>query len=287
VILSTILRPPAAPPEDEAPETVETERQTISVTQDRHRRYRRAVAAGVAISVIAHVLLVRLSPLLIRYLEQVTFVVPVRPIEVRPEGMQALDVQIVETPEVPPETQPEPEPQPEPPVVADEFEGEAVPSLTVAERLRPRVGDWRLWIVPPIEPRRDLPPEEQLADVRSRLYAEIEAWNDSIAREMGIAAENLDWTVGEEGNKWGVSPGRLHLGPVTLPLPFAFAPDPAQARLYEDMIDDYNAIRRQAGDQAIRDSQDDRIRAIREREQAKREAEKDAQRDTTGGPLGT
>ena len=106
------------------------------------------------------------------------------------------------------------------------------------------------------------------------LYAMLEAYDDSVAAEIIRQAEAMDWTVGEEGNKWGVSPGRIHLGPITLPLPFYVGP----GRESEDMLRDYDAIQRQAGQAGIDETFDDRIKAIREREERAREA---AKRDTT------
>ncbi len=160
-------------------------------------------------------------------------------------------------------------------------EREAGPTASAAERLRPRVGDWRLWVVPPIsDTRTDLTREERNALLRARIYAALEAYDDSVAAALAAEAEKLDWTVGEEGSKWGISPGKLHLGGVTLPLPLIFAPHPATQRQLEGRMSDWQAIQRQAGQGVIDDTFKDRIEAIRERK-AKEEAEKKAQSDTT------
>jgi len=198
-----------------------------------------------------------------------------RPIIVEPRGMQAIEIRVTEAPPVEPERRPQPEPE----VVEPEPEDATEPSLTGAERLRPRVGDWRLWVVPALARRLDRTPEERSRELEARLHAMLEAYDDSIAAELARAAEAMDWTVGEEGNKWGVSPQGLHLGPVTLPLPFYIGP----GRESEDMLRDYGAIQRQAGEDAIRDAQKERIEAIRERNQrAREEAQRNAQKDTTG-----
>jgi hypothetical protein len=119
-----------------------------------------------------------------------------------------------------------------------------------------------------------------MADLRARLAAAIQAGNDSLAAELVREAEAMDWTVGEEGNKWGVSPGKLHLGPVTLPLPLLFQPHPATAREQADRAADWSAIQRQAGQAAIDETFEERVKAIRER---KERQEAKAKRDTTSG----
>jgi hypothetical protein len=193
--------------------------------------------------------------------------------------MRALEVRVTER--APVEVAPEPQPEPvelEPGEVVEEVG----PPLTVAERLRPRVGDWRLWVVPSVRRPSDLTAEERAAQIRARLYAELEAYDDSVAAELARLADQLDWTVGEEGNKWGVSPGQLHLGPITLPLPLVFGPNPATQREMADQAAEWDAIRRQAGQAAIEETFEERVRAIRERRERER-AEQEAQRDTTGG----
>jgi hypothetical protein len=253
------------------------------VSRQRARRYRVAVSAGLILSVLIHVLAVRLSPLVVRYVQPEAALYPVpRPVNERVEGMQVVEIRISEQPRIEPQPEPEPEPEPEQPQ-AVEAEGEAATVLSAAERLRPTVGDWRLWVVLPVARRRDLTPAERTAEVERRLHALLEEVDDSLAAELAKQAEQMDWTVGEEGNKWGISPGKIHLGPVTLPLPFYVGP----GREYEDKIGDYEAIRRQAGQAEIDETFDERRKAIRERnrkarEEAEKEARKKAQKDTTG-----
>lgn len=275
MIFSTLLRPPRAQSGEETRGAVRPERRTLSVTRQRARRYRIAVSSGVILSVLIHILLIRVSPLFIRYMEPGDLYRPPQPVRVEATAMQAIEIRITEAPPVEPERTPEPEPeQPEP----GELEGETESSLSAAERLRPRVGDWRLWLVHPLARRTDLTPAERAADLEARLQAILEAYDDSMAAELARQAEAMDWTVGEEGNKWGLSPEGLHLGPLTVPLPFYIGP----GRESEDMLRDYGEIQRQAGEGAIRDAQDERIMAIRERKQREQEAaEKKAQKDTT------
>ena len=266
MVFVTLLSTPDAPSDDVASTATERERRTLSVTRERHRRYRLAVYAGVILSVVVHVLIIVLSPLMVRYVGPLDLYPPARPVHVQPEGMQALDIRITETPRIEPAPVREPVPEPEepPPVVV---EGEAEPLLSAAERLRPRIGDWRLWIIVPLAPRRDLTPEERVARLEERLYAMLEAYDDSMAAAAIRQAEAMDWTVGEEGNKWGVSPGQIHLGPITLPLPFYVGP----TRETEGMLREYDAIQRQAGQADIDDTFEARVKAIREREKARRD----------------
>ncbi len=243
-------------------------------TRARRRRYERAVYVGIILSVVVHVIAVRLSSVLIRYVEPGPFQIPTRAVEYRPVGMRALEVRVVES--LPVEAaRPVREPQPER-VELEPAPVELGPTVSAAERLRPRVGDWRLWMVSPVRRRTDRSVAERAAEVEARLYAQLEAANDSIAAELARQADQMDWTVGEEGNKWGVSPGKIHLGPVTLPLPFFIEPD----RATREALDEYNAIRRQAGQGEVDETIEERIKAIRERK-AREEAEKKAKPDST------
>ena len=128
----------------------------------------------------------------------------------------------------------------------------------------------------------DLTPAERAAEVSARLYAILEAYDDSMAAELARELERLDWTIGEEGEEWGISPGKIHLGGITLPLPLYFGLDPAKARRREGSIAEWNAIQNQAARGLIDELFDERIRAIRE-QRAREEAERAARKDTTGG----
>ena len=233
MIFSTLLRPPKAPPEETPPGVLRPMQRSANAIRQRSRRYDRALAMGISASVVLHVLAVFLSPLLIGYVERgIRLVPPPRPVTVRPQGMQAVEVQVVETPPAESVTEPEPLPdEPEPaPIEPADAVPETGPVVSAAERLRPRVGDWRLWVIWPLPTSRDdMTVEERAEEIRERLYALIEAYDDSLAAEMARAAEARDWTVGEGDEKWGVAPGRIHLGPITLPLPFYLGPTREQA----------------------------------------------------------
>ncbi|MGH7507334.1 MAG: hypothetical protein ACRELX_16895 [Longimicrobiales bacterium] len=92
---------------------------------------------------------------------------------------------------------------------------------SIADRLAPRSGDPLLWARPnhPLRPELDL-----LNNVRARVYGQIDAYNDSIAAFAEAERRATDWTHRDaNGDRWGVSPGKIHLGKVTLPLPFGFS----------------------------------------------------------------
>ena len=87
-----------------------------------------------------------------------------------------------------------------------------------------------------------------------------------------------------------MSPGKLHLGGVSIPLPFGFGPPPDYdgegARRAFEAAD----IDRAAGDRAVRESWRERVRVMRERREQQRAEEEAAKAndpkrvrpDTTG-----
>lgn len=166
----------------------------------------------------------------------------------------------IEEREPPLPTTPAPRRTPVPGGVAPRAEPGAVSPV---ERLAPRMGDPRLWVRPTAPP----PPEQSdIERARERVYGRIEALNDSLAAEADAARRATDWTVEKNGKKWGVSPGKIHLGGIELPLPINFSPPPeARDRQNKDA-----EIRKQ-GDQArSRESFDDRVKQIRERKEKER-----------------
>jgi hypothetical protein len=157
------------------------------------------------------------------------------------------------------------------------------PRLPIAERLRPGQGDRRLY--------RPLPEEivglsaDQLAQLDLDLaIAEV---MDSVAAAEAAGRRATDWTYTDsQGRRWGVSPGQIHLGGITIPLPFGFsAPRTADAgrRAMQDA-----AIEAQAGRAGVTTVLKDRAAEIRRRRDAERVRERGGerarpQRDTTGG----
>jgi hypothetical protein len=113
---------------------------------------------------------------------------------------------------------------------------------------------------------------------RARLADRLGAYNDSIMAERLAAANATDWTVKDkDGKRWGVSPGKLHLGNITLPLPLAFNTPPGRRDEVNSQMRNWSEIQAQATRAEIKDSFEDRIKEIRKRKDRER-AERTAQR---------
>ncbi|MFH1765215.1 MAG: hypothetical protein ABIF09_13585, partial [Gemmatimonadota bacterium] len=150
---------------------------------------------------------------------------------------------------------------------------------TAAERIRPKAGDLRFWA--PVDPERTALTREEL--MRLQLIAELELLNDSAAIAAALAARATDWTyTDDEGKKWGVSPGKIHLGDLTLPMPFGFGPSAQQRERAEDRLWAWDEIERGAATGELLRSWKDRDKAIRERMNAQRKP--DTTRTGGGGP---
>lgn len=236
---------------------------------------RRPLLVGLAISAAVHALV-------LLFLRQVILMpVPVpgaRPdadAVPRPRGMQVYNLAIdASAPPIRPtaptqETRPAPSRRPaaEP---AAEPEEETAEQRAVDERLRPRLGDARIWApvqAPPV-------PEDSLTtqDAETRIARQLGIFNDSAAAAAERARRATDWTVTDaNGGRWGISPGKLHLGKLTLPLPLALPPPsgPVGQRMAE-----WEEIQGQAARERARESFEDRVRAIRERKDREREEQK-------------
>ena len=195
-----------------------------------------------------------------------------------PRGMRAVAITEVpssgvESPEAP---TPEPEREPAPRrVVVAETPAAAAPAdeLTAADRLAPRVVDPRLW-----EPMILMPREPTLSDVEARVAAAVELLSDSALADAERAMRARDWTVTDaDGGKWGISPGKLHLGTLTLPLPISFPEewDPQQGEWYE--------LEAQVDRTRFLESFESRVKAIRERRDRERAERKKADNGGNSG----
>ena len=187
MIPTTLLQPPSAPPE--APKSGERRKPAPALARERRSRYRRLVAIGIIVSVLIHLLVIFASPLFVRYVESIGIPIAPSPQPAAPPmGTIVIDYRITDTPtpvepreEVPEPDRAAPGPTPTPTAPAGTGEAEeAAPTPTAAERLRPRVGDWRLWVTPPLRDREPTPAEREAA-LRRRLYVAIDEYNDSIA----------------------------------------------------------------------------------------------------------
>jgi hypothetical protein len=185
-----------------------------------------------------------------------------------PTGLRAVD--LVEVPvEVGTPERPRPRPATETPaeaevVLAVPADSVAVPAdeLTAADRLAPRVVDPRLW-----RPMVILPTDPTIEDVEARVAAALELLSDSALAEAEAAIRARDWTVEDaRGGRWGISPGKIHLGSLTLPLPI-FVPLNVEADLEAGR---WYELEQALDRSRVLDTFQDRVRAIRERRERER-----------------
>jgi len=102
--------------------------------------------------------------------------------------------------------------------------GRGALGFTAAERLRPGYNDRRLWLALPEEIVRLS--GQQLAQLELDMAIEVIADSMMVLAEAGRRA--TDWTyTDDQGRRWGVSPGQIHLGGITIPLPFGFSAPPS------------------------------------------------------------
>lgn len=244
-----------------------------------HSTSRTATWAGFAISGVLHVI-----ALLLYSAIDVRFGV-MRPgdsdaADAQSQGIELINLQEVleSEPERPFEPERQAIPIPVTPRVAEGVPGDRaivpiVPDLpsprgqSAAQRLQPGTNDARLW-----QPLADevvaLSMEQRMENY---LAGELLDLMDALALEAARADAATDWTyTDDEGKRWGISPGKLHLGSITLPLPFSFGtPAGASQDLVRRYLQDAE-IRRAAGqlltDQTLRE----RAEAIRARRDAER-----------------
>lgn len=186
-----------------------------------------------------------------------------------PEGLVVVEVaprELEAQPEEPhpepssPEATPPPEAEPErveapetdvtaAPGVAGAEEPGAPPSageeeeegLTNAERLTVRFSDARLWF-DPRDPFLYGDRLERFARADSAVRAILREWLDSLALSDEQRRRAMDWTIEKDGERWGISPEGLHLGNITIPIPFGFAPTGPKRREFEQAIRDLREI---------------------------------------------
>jgi hypothetical protein len=239
------------------------------------RRESKAIRVGLTISVVLHLVGVALYPVVMSILVPVP--VPVDPGEVDRirAGMEVMLLQEVAD-------APDPEPRLEPlettvatpvaavtppPAVDEELPPRPEARLSVAERLRPRVLDPRLWI--PMDPDITQLTDQERAELLLR--GMIQSWNDSMAVAAALADDALDWTyTDDEGRRWGLSPGRLHLGDFSIPLPFQFLPPPGRREEWAQRQWEIQDMARAAAAASIRETWAERAREIRRRMEEER-----------------
>jgi hypothetical protein len=295
-MISPTLAPPRRTSGPRKPEPVQRRTGYPSSVARHERRERRVWRWALATSVLAHLLVLLLSPIFLR--------VGLPPGDLdsaddaqRTRGMQMVD--LAGAPDRP--SMPIPVPveglDPDQPTAFDRVDrivprtprpaepapvgpGAAAPAPApgASERqggpLQPGMRDPRLWIPPREVPRREPTQEELHAEYMASLEARLRTWNDSVAGEADRARRATDWTVRDgQGGRWGVSPEGIHLGGVTLP-PATFPPgggDPDKRARAEEQERARRDLDRQQADQERRRVRDERIRATRERSDRERQ----------------
>jgi len=188
-----------------------------------------------------------------------------------PSAAETLPDPLDPVPEIPAEIEAPSEPveagEPEPDPGEEEDATVEGPGLSVAEQLRPRMIDPRLWA--PVDPRHTDLTEAEKAELLLR--GMIQSWNDSMAVAEALSDRATDWTYTDsEGRRWGLAPGRLHLGDFSIPLPLAFDVPPHLRQEWSQrqwMLDD---LSRGAINAQIQETWADRARTIRARMEAER-----------------
>lgn len=174
----------------------------------------------------------------------------------------------------PPAPEPAEVPRPAPPAEPADEEVERIRGATAGERLRPRMGDPRLWA--PIDREYTELTDEERAELM--LHGMIRTWSDSVAVAAALRADAMDWThTDEDGRRWGLSPGRLHLGDFSIPLPFQFQSPAAHRERNAQRQWELDDILRGAAAAEVRETWAERAREIRER------MEEDRRRNRGGG----
>ena len=243
---------------------------------------------GIAVSAVLHVLVIVVYSTLVRGPERTVVVFPVPPVVAEAEGLQVLRLVEVTTPEAANPRDPAPIQEvdrPDVDVVVPDIGDEPPAYLprryrSAAERLMLSEGDPRLW--QPIDPELLAPLPEEL--LRIRIATLIAGGNDSALAEARLLARAMDWTyTDDDGKRWGLSPGMIHLGDIAVPLPFGFGPPPDYNGDRAEWAFRMNDIQRAAGTLAARQSWRERVEVMRKRREARR-AEENASR-ANGPPV--
>lgn len=155
--------------------------------------------------------------------------------------------------------------------------------MSVRDRLRYRLTTPQVWRPPSEEVAVEETPQEI---VQNRIASQLAEYNDSVAAENAAAARALDWTKTDaDGNRWGISPGKIHLGSITIPVGNTqFAVAPGRREEFAGRIRTWNEIQGQAVREEARSTFKDRVKAIEERKAKERAERMDAEpvrRDTT------
>ena len=242
------------------------------VLRDRGMEHRRALAVGIGASAALHIGVIALYSLVITQWSPGETVLAVESRSRGFDDMRVVRVVEIESPDLtaePPDepSQPTADIQPEvtdlgPPVPGGIDFDEPPRGRRASEALRVRSSDARLW-------REAMPELFELTDaerMQLELAGRLEEWTDSVAEVVAAELALTDWTTtDDQGRRWGISPGQLHLGDVTLPLPFYFSGNSWERELASRRAWEDQDILKGANVQALRSSWRERAEAIRRR----------------------
>jgi len=157
---------------------------------------------------------------------------------------------------------------PAPVTPATDEETEEVELRAAAERLRDIQRNPLLW-----KDWTDLTEVDLEERLTADLALEIRAFQDSLAAALGREEELVDWTwTDSDGGKWGFSPGKIHLGGITLPLPLDFSPNYFQRERNAERSFQDEELARQLIEGMMLETWKERIAAMRERAERERTA---------------
>lgn len=255
--------------------------------ESRERRQRRITSISLLVSIAIHLLLLWTTGRL--GIRATPFTVPPVVTTPAPEGLVVVDVAPSSLEDESDDPRPEPQqPQaetaPRPLEVVDLSEAEIAgapavpsvdppagrpvesddPSLTNAERLTTRFVDGRIWF----DPRNPFlfgDRLERFARADSAVRAILRDWLDSLSLDEDARQRARDWTFEKDGKRWGISPEGLHLGDITIPIPFGFAPSGPRRREFEQAIRDLTEIQLQDLRADLKEVEDERRRAMEKR----------------------
>ena len=260
------------------------------------RGYRRAIRAGLLISLVLHagvfvasgvLRLVRpqYPPVLVEDLPRPPGLVvvgvdelesPAPPEEVEGEAQRRRpdETQVVEI--APVEAQDDEDAGPDQAPATEELEDEPEERLTNAERLRPRYSDERVWFdfrYRPLYGDR----LARYARADSAVRSILSGWLDSLALDAEQRRKVMDWTSGEGDDRWGISNEGLHLGKITIPIPFGFGPSGPQRRELEQALRDLAEIQRQELRREFEEITEERAEEMRKRSEEEAERRKEGE----------
>ncbi len=259
----------------------------------RHEQGRTPWLVGIGASVAIHLVALFLYSG-ITFIPAVTVTPPSRG-ESTLDGLQLIDVVLEEE-----EDEAAPDEAPPEPATPTEVAVTEAPITAPAAGADPSadaaIGDDREWIpaaerlrAGEVDPRLlTLNPDGQYLGAEEILGLDLQvalaAVRDSLDAAQARSDDALDWTwTDADGKRWGVSPGKIHLGDVTLPLPgwqqMGSSPWNREAEMERARRD--AEIDRQAVTGLILQTWEERFRAMRERRDRERAAQLRTPPDTT------